>query len=175
MENKNLWELIKERFKLSSKTGVYLIIASAAVILLIMLNSFSSGVDGSSDNVMSQHEISMIDREYEERIKTELEEVISKIKGVGDVTVMVTTSGSTRMVYAKDVQKDELEQRTENVIVGNKEALVESVSYPQIEGVLVVCSGGESAEVKEKVINAVSTVLNISSNRVYVTNSVKER
>ena len=87
MENKNLWELIKERFKLSSKTGVYLIIASAAVILLIMLSSFSSGVDGSSDNVMSQQEISMIDREYEERIKTELEEVISKIKGEAEIRI----------------------------------------------------------------------------------------
>ena len=53
--------------------------------------------------------------------------------------------------------------------------LVRKIENPEITGVLIVCDGGDDIGVKEKVINAVSTVLNIPSNRVYVTNSSKER
>ena len=112
---------------------------------------------------------------FSKNMTSQLEDIISKIDGVGDVSVMLTTRGSSEIVYAEDTQKDELDRKTETVIIGSKEALVRKIENPEITGVLIVCDGGDDIGVKEKVINAVSTVLNIPSNRVYVTNSSKER
>lgn len=77
--------------------------------------------------------------------------------------------------YQTDIDKSETDETQKTVIIGNKEALIKSIENPRVAGVLVVCEGGDSLKVKEKVINAVSTVLNISSGRVYVTNRIKER
>ena len=170
MEHKSLKEFFAQRFKLSKKTAVYLLAALLAVILLLATGNREDTAETASDASYSES-----DAMFSKNMTSQLEDIISKIDGVGDVSVMLTTRGSSEIVYAEDTQKDELDRKTETVIIGSKEALVRKIENPEITGVLIVCDGGDDIGVKEKVINAVSTVLNIPSNRVYVTNSSKER
>lgn len=163
---------IKEKTGLSSKSIAYIIIALSAVVLMIGMNSFESGKKETKE---LEKDTSSFDTAYDERLKAELEGIISKIDGVGKVSVMITFSGSYENIYQQDSQTTSSGDETDTVIIGNKEALIKSIANPKVEGVLVVCEGGENIRVKEKVINAVSTVLNISSNKVYVTNRIKER
>ncbi len=172
MELKSIKESLKQRFKLTEKTTIYLIIASLAVILLIFMNGFESD---ETEEISDDYVVPNVDTQFSDSLCKQLEEIVSKIEGVGDVSVMLTMEGSSSIVYVEDIEKADLEKKTETVIIGNKEALIERIDCPKVKGVLVVCTGGEDINVKEKVINAVSTVLNISSNRVYVTNSTKER
>ncbi|MCD7846822.1 MAG: hypothetical protein LUG49_02145 [Oscillospiraceae bacterium] len=158
---------LKEKFRLSSKQMIYLGVTVLSVILILMLNSFESEDEVSGDS----ETIPDVSSEYAEELKLQLEEIISKIDGVGDVTVMLTIESSASYVYTTDIDKDELETKTETVIIGNKEALIERIDNPQVSGVLVVCTGGDRAVIQEQVIKAVSTVLDIPSNKVYVAKS----
>ncbi|MCD7785206.1 MAG: hypothetical protein LUH18_06455 [Oscillospiraceae bacterium] len=158
---------LKEKFRLSSKQLIYLGVAVLSVILILALNGFES------DNEVSEdlETIPDMSSKYAEELRLQLEEIISKIDGVGDVTVMLTIESSASYVYTTDIDKDELETKTETVIIGNKEALIERIDNPQVSGVLVVCTGGDRAVIQEQVIKAVSTVLDIPSNKVYVAKS----
>ncbi|MCD7889531.1 MAG: hypothetical protein LUG23_06435 [Oscillospiraceae bacterium] len=158
---------LKDKFRLTSKQLIYLGVAVLSVILILTLNSFESEDEVSGDS----ETIPDVSSEYAEELKIQLEEIISKIDGVGDVTVMLTIESSASYVYTTDIDKDELETKTETVIIGNKEALIERIDNPQVSGVLVVCTGGDRAVIQEQVIKAVSTVLDIPSNKVYVAKS----
>ncbi|MCC8131752.1 MAG: hypothetical protein LIO72_08460 [Ruminococcus sp.] len=158
---------LKEKFRLTSRQLIYLVVAVLSVILILTLSSFES-----EDETTTESEtIPEVSSEYAEALRLQLEEIISKIDGVGDVTVMLTIESSASYVYTTDIDKDELETKTETVIIGNKEALIERIDNPQVSGVLVVCTGGDRAVIQEQVIKAVSTVLDIPSNKVYVAKS----
>ena len=51
---------------------------------------------------------------------------------------------------------------------GEETALVKKIIEPKVKGVIIVCSGGGNIEIKEKVIKAVSSALNISTNSICV-------
>ncbi len=173
MDLKSLKQKISDKTGLSSKALTYIIIVICATALLIALNSFED--NGKKQAESEQDKPESFDTDYERSLCGELEAVISQIEGVGKVSIMVTFEGTAQNEYQTDIDKSEKDETLKTVIIGNKEALIKSVQNPRIAGVLVVCEGGESIKVKEKVINAVSTVLNISSSRVYVTNRIKER
>ena len=158
---------LKEKLRLTSKQLIYLSVAVLSVLLILTLNSFES----EDEDVSDSETIPDVSSEYAEELKLELEEIISKIDGVGDVTVMLTIESSASYVYTQDIEKDELETKTEAVIIGNKEALIERINNPEVSGVLVVCTGGDRAVIQEQVIKAVSTVLDIPTNKVYVAKS----
>ena len=52
---------------------------------------------------------------------------------------------------------------------GEEEALAITEVQPTVKGVVVVCSGGDDPEVQQRIINAVTTALNITTKRVCVT------
>lgn len=166
MNLESIKDEIVKRLKLSKRQVTYIAIAAMALIFLIVLNSFESTQPSSEG---SDKSIPSADDSYEKSLTAQLEKVISKIDGVGEVSIMLTMEGTSSYVYVQDVEKADFESKSETVILGNKEALIKSIENPKVKGVLIVCDGGDSPGVRERVINAVSTVLNISSNRVYVT------
>lgn len=173
MNLKSLKEKITDKTGLSSKALTYIIIVLCATALLIALNSLEDKDSGVVNTERTEPESVSLD--YEKALCEQLENVISQIEGVGKVSIMITFEGTASNEYQTDIDKSETDETQKTVIIGNKEALIKSIENPRVAGVLVVCEGGDSLKVKEKVINAVSTVLNISSGRVYVTNRIKER
>lgn len=124
--------------------------------------------------------------QMEQRIKT----LVENIEGVGACDVMVTLKQGRQYVYAsedkttQDKTRDETGQSGQKVqqkegaerkIVlmddtgGGSKPLVEARIEPEVNGVAVVCQGGDSARVRERVIETVTTVLGIGSNQVCVT------
>ncbi len=150
---------IKEKLKTSPKLVTYILIAAVCVVLLLIMNT--SNEDSSS---IEKNTLSAGDTEFKSSLEKDLENIISKIEGAGKVTVMLTVDSTYSYEYIKDYSNDEIE----TVIVGNKEALISKITNPTVSGVLVVCSGGDNVSVKEKIINAVATVLDIPLSRVYV-------
>ena len=68
-------------------------------------------------------------------------------------------------------QSDDVQQKC--IIVdspdGGRQALVQTEILPRVQGVVVVCEGGDSLAVQQSVTEAVTTALDISSSRVCVT------
>ena len=101
--------------------------------------------------------------------------IVSSIDGVGDCEVMITFEYSSENVYATDSENknDENSQSNKDEYVlydsqSGEKALLIKEKYPTVQGVSVVCSGGDNVEVREAVINTVTSLFNISANRVSV-------
>ncbi len=155
-----------------------IIIIGAAVILLIFLSSFSGGTE--KDSSPPQENTAELEQELEQR----LELIISEIDGVSAPRVMLTLEQTSQTVYARDERSSASSSGDESgsdensdsessvVIVGSgsaKTALTESTILPKVRGVAVICGGADNVLIKEKVVNTVASVLDISTSRVYVT------
>lgn len=166
-----------------------IIIAGLLGIALIFLSSFIKPV---SQNQEKQEEnITITAEEYAAQMERNLTEVISSIQGAGPSKVMVTLESGVQTKYATEEknnseasqEKDSNGETTRSQQSGDSEityitvrdangaerALEITEIQPTVKGVVVVCSGGEDPVVQQRVIDAVTTALNISSKRVCVT------
>ena len=120
-----------------------MLIAAAAVLIGIIL-IFLSALDGYSDNNGKESELGSYKRSLEE----ELEYMCSRIEGVGKCRVTVSFSEGERREY----QGSELK----------------CVIPPKVQGVTVLCDGGDSATVRAAVSDMMSSLFDIGKNRICV-------
>ena len=130
-------------------------------------------------------------QEHAERLEERLTELISQIDGVGRVVVMVTMHNSGEYVFVREERRNtDAERHPETaqgasgrvferesvedryVMVesadGRRQALVRMRLEPRVQGVVVLIEGADDVRVQARVINVVTTALNISSARVSV-------
>ena len=111
-------------------------------------------------------------------IQAEMEEILGKISGVGEVRVMLTedTDGERRLARNMEVSGSPADsahysQSTEAVMEdsgGDTLAVVTQTRYPSYRGALVVCQGGDRADVRLAVTEAVSSLTGLSADRIAV-------
>lgn len=120
------------------------LIAGAAVIVLVLVVYFSfASCSSKSGSVDANADVSDLD--YCTAMRVRLEKVVSEIDGVGDASVIINWDRSVSTSLAAS--------GTEN---------------PKATGVIVVCKGGNSTKVKLDVIYAVSTLLDLSIEKIMV-------
>lgn len=164
-----------------------IIISGVVGILLIFMSNFPRQenaqeiISTNSENTSEQ---------YIDRLEKNLETIVSSIKGAGNAKVLVTLESTTETVYATEEKKNkeasedksngETTRRKESddcerkyITVkdsnGTEKALAVTEIQPKIKGVIVVCAGGDDTLVQQRVTNAITTALNITSKHVCVT------
>lgn len=126
---------------------------------------------------------------YKEKLEEELAGILSKIAGVGKVSVMITYESGKELVTQKDksitdkvtdekdnaggtriINESSVSEKTVmvNQQGGSSEPLIVKEINPQIRGVIVVAEGAWDSKVKRKISQAVQTVLDIPAYRVTV-------
>lgn len=144
-------------------------------VVLIIISEFVTEKPKSQEK--EQVQSSFFD--YESDIENRLGDIISQINGAGRVKVMVTLKSGEEKKYAYNetfqAKNDEnsSDSKTENeyvVIDGEKgdECVLLKTEFPEIQGVIVVCDGGDNSVIKNEITNAVSALLNISTNNISV-------
>lgn len=144
-------------------------------VVLIIISEFVTEKPKSQEK--EQVQSSFFD--YESDIENRLCDIISQINGAGRVKVMVTLKSGEEKKYAYNemfqAKNDEnsSDSKTENeyvVIDGEKgdECVLLKTEFPEIQGVIVVCDGGDNSVIKNEITNAVSALLNISTNNISV-------
>ena len=124
-----------------------IIIAGIAGIALIFLSNY---IDiGNSTDKKAEEEFSVTT--YSTQIENDLQSVISQIEGAGKTEVLLTMENSVEYVYL-----DDSTTKTKEI-------------EPIIRGVLVVCEGGDSPVVVERITEAVTKSLDISAAKVCIT------
>lgn len=111
-----------------------------------------------------------------EATETKMEEILSKISGVGQVRVMLTADSDGYRQLAEDTseswQDSEAGSRSSETVVvddGQGEApVVTKTWYPTYRGALVVCQGGDQAAVRLAVTEAVTALTGLTADRVTV-------
>ncbi len=112
---------------------------------------------------------------YRQQLEAELTAILGQMADVGRVEVLITINGSEEYHYAKEgdsvISDEQVKNSSSYVTVGGSggEALVESVSYPAVTGVVVACEGGDRSTVQEAVYHAVSVACGISTTQICVT------
>lgn len=170
---------LQNKTGLSKKACIIFIIGVLGLLLIV----FSEFIPKSKTSSISDDSSSLSDASYsnsfKQEIEKELKEIISKIDGVGEVSLMLTLDGTTEYVYAEDVDTQTSENsssksdkyKNQVIIVdsdGDETALVKKIIEPKVKGVVIVCTGGGNLQIKERVIKAVSSALNISTNNICV-------
>lgn len=164
-------EKIIEKLKSRSIRTKALVAVGVIGMILILISEISFSPDSrKTEKVVSYDYIS-----YVKNLDKELTEIISSIAGVGQCKVMITLKNTAESVYAKNSEKsfDESSSSENNEYViyngtnGDSPILLQE-NFPEIEGVAIVCSGGDNIAVKEQIIKCVTSLFNISSNRISV-------
>ena len=143
-----IWDLKPVKALLKNDRAVKTIIfAGVALILLIFMSDILSGTNKESE-ITNEPAF----EEYERRLERKLAGAVSEIDGVGELTVIVTLDSLSETIYAE------------------RGSGVRTVITPKVRGVAIICEGGGDIVVKQKIVELVSRVLGIGTNKISVTN-----
>lgn len=153
------------RVKIITATGL------CGIILISMSGLFSSDKSDYADAQSSSQAYS----EYESQTEEKLCDIVSSIDGVGECKVMITFENTNESIYATDNESktDEASHSSSDEYViydseNGETPILLNEKYPTVMGVSVVCSGAGNTAVREDIINTVTSLFNISANRVSV-------
>lgn len=152
----------------------YVLLILLAGILLLLLPGINTGdektggadpPEGADFNVVE--------------LERKLEDALSQVDGAGDVSVVLTVKGSSRQILAQDVTSssngEENEEVRTTVVISQGSGQEKAVSlqqvYPSFQGALVVCPGGENAQVRLKLVRAVSALTGLGADRISICKS----
>ena len=137
------------------------------------------------DNTISTNNIQS---ETTSNLETNLENILSRIQGVGEVHVFVNysessevvamynensqtstteetdTSGGVRKIQETDSQKEIIYQEND----GEKVPITQKVIEPKIEGAIITAKGANDANVKTNIIQAVEAVTGLATHKIQV-------
>jgi len=111
---------------------------------------------------------------------SQMESILSKISGVGELHLMLTVDTSSQLQLAQDTElsysgataaPDDYSRKSDTVVLSGDSgdsAVVTGKNYPVYRGALVVCAGGDNAGVKLAVTQAVAALTGLSSERITV-------
>lgn len=192
--------MLKEKFKkfITKKTEgnnkknienlvVFLILLIITVIAINMIWSKDKSQpekEEASYKVLAS-ENSNITQNTEYDLQTELEDILSKMNGIGKVDVLITYSQTSTVVpmYSETesstvteetdsgggTRKQESSNLNKEVITdGDNKAITQTVMLPKVEGAIVIAEGGGNATTKANIIQAVSAVTGLATYKVQV-------
>jgi len=109
-------------------------------------------------------------------VMQELTAVLSQIEGVGKVKVMLSISAGENTIYQQDEEivtgEADSTVNRETVILTDgsrgQSALIQQVIPPKYLGAIIVCEGADRSAVRLNVIEAVSNVTGLGTDRISV-------
>lgn len=122
-------------------------------------------------------------------LQSNLERILSNIDGVGEVSVLLTYSESSELVPLYDETKSETtteeadtsggkrtttDTNTQRSAImqenssGEKSIITQKTVSPKIEGAIITAEGGENANVKTQIIQAVEAATGLATHKIQV-------
>lgn len=110
----------------------------------------------------------------------QVERVLSECEGVGRCKVMLSVSSGPESVFAKEARESRREdERARESDIDTKPSIISGGSggetpvlikemYPEFRGAVVICDGAGSASLRGKVVEAVSALTGLRSDRISV-------
>ncbi|TDT61948.1 stage III sporulation protein AG [Fonticella tunisiensis] len=187
---------LQEKFKDTKKLMYYLLIAILLGVLLMLIGNVTTSLNSSSLGEKDKKNTIQVNTNtaagtpstYEDKLKKELTDTLSQIEGVGKVVVTINfeegyeevpvmnKNNSDRRIEEKDSNggtriTTEKTDSSNAVIVndgsGSKVVITRRIN-PKVAGVIVVAEGAENRKLRDDLILAVRTVLNVQEHKVAV-------
>lgn len=144
---------------------VALIVLVGIVLMLIPSESGTQKdavITADTDNILSLEE--------------QLAQILSQVKGAGKVQVLLTEASGRETIYQTNEDTSQTETsssiRISTVTVTdaqrNEQGLIRQQNPPKYLGAIVVCDGGDQATVRLAIIDALSKVTGLGSDKISV-------
>ena len=101
-----------------------------------------------------------------ETMEERLEQILSRIQGAGPVSVMLTEAAGEEVIYQTDGEGSDTVLITDEN--RSQQGLVRTREPPVYRGAVVVCRGADSPAVRLAIVEAVSNVTGLGSDRISV-------
>lgn len=179
-----LKKMLKDKNRKIENLVVFLVIL---VITLIIINNIIKDDDQKEKKDYKNAELASTSSKevVSDDLETKLENILSKIEGVGEVSVLVTYSESSKIVplYNESTSKSvteetdtsggtrtiEAEDSEKNVVTGSDSNPVTGKTVnPTIEGAIVTAKGASNSSVKSNIVSAVEAVTGLATHKIQV-------
>lgn len=153
-----------EKIKTNKKYQIIIISVLFSLLLLMIGLSFineNSSIEEDDTNVQS----------YVQNLEKKLEDKLSKVEGVNNVSVIINVKNDMKTILASEVIKTEENGKTvieEKPIIINGKTVVINQEFPEITGVLIVLDGVKNLSVINRVQQATITLLNIKLSQIEI-------
>lgn len=179
---------MNEKMKNITKNPKLLIALGIGGIILIFISSLFSGTD--TQNEKTTTDVGAYTAEqYCSVLENDIKSIVTGITGDKNPTVVITLESGIRYSYASADETDSSsatgsttdqssESKKQSYITiktadGGEQALIVTQIMPEVRGVAIICAGGNLEDTAEKIKNAVTAALNITSKRVYISGGTR--
>lgn len=112
---------------------------------------------------------------YREQMEKRVESILEHVEGVGAVEAMITLKASGEKVTLKDNAEDAGKSEEKSVLIEDENKntapyIVQEVE-PEVEGIVIVCAGGDSPTIQREIIAAISALFPVESHKIKVMKS----
>ncbi len=167
----------------NNKIAIGLVVLAVLLVLMLNINN-TSGISKTTSASTTFNALEYVSsKKYVENLEVKLVQVLSQIKGAGNVSVMITLESGPELKIATSV--DERKNTTtsnsttttsvtvvENPIIitqnGQSSPLVLMEIMPVIKGVVVVAEGANNTRTKLELLEAVQALLKISNQNIQI-------
>ena len=174
MKNK-FWTSIKEfalKLKKSKNFYLYVAIGLAVLIAVIYFSSFLTSSPSPSTNDDTTSANLTVSEEYVASLENKLENVLTKVKGAGNVEVAITLEKGFEYIYATEEETKTTSNGTsvtsETVVMVDGQPLLLEEIYPIVQGIVVVSSGADDISVKLNILSVLQTVIEIDNSKINI-------
>jgi stage III sporulation protein AG len=177
----------KEKISIIFLLGIFFLLLATPISTLSKENK-SDSPKTSMETDLTEEIVEVGEKdEYIEGLENKLEQTIGGMEGAGKVLVMITLKDSGEKILDKnqpyesssevrkeegtELQQSSIKSDQETVLIeeeGNTCPIVVQELYPDIEGVVVVCEGGDNSELSLKIKEAVQALFSIDAHKIVV-------
>lgn len=146
----------------------YALLILAVGLLLMLLPQQSATVTEETEPTEAAEQIQTMEQL--------LQDILQQVDGAGEVAVLLSEQEGEQTIYQTDTQTDADEgsssNRAETVIVTNADrdesGLVLRRDPPKYQGAVIVCQGGDRADVRLAIVEAVQCATGLGANQICV-------
>lgn len=149
MKKNTLSELLTKRWLL------YLLLVIG--ILFLVVGNLLPEKDQGSEGTLNVEE-------YKSSLTQEVTALCERVAGAGRVSLVIHFTGTEEYVYATDKSGS----GGKEYVYTSGSGLLLRVDYPAVDGVSVLCEGGDDAAVRREMTDLLSSLLGIGANRIHI-------
>jgi hypothetical protein len=153
------------------KKGIFLAVIGLIGVLLIIIGTVGEKKRSDTETGAGT-EKNLSTLEYIETLENKIRTITEQITGSDNVKVIVSIASGPEYVYVSNEELDENYSAKEYITVktenGSDALILLKEIYPKVEGVSVACPGGDNPSLQAKLIEVISTALDVSSNRICI-------
>lgn len=172
---KTKFKTLYEKLKKIKHIEIYLAVGLALLVCCIYFISISpskkteNNTKTQIDNISTDFETS---GEYIDYLENKLESVITRVKGVGDVEVILTLEKGFEYIYATEDETKTTSSGTTvtstSIVMVDGQPVIKEEIYPVVKGIVIIADGAEDINVKMNILSIIQTVIEVDNSKINI-------